>query len=1029
MAKIYEPKGPGVQLRGPRQEAGFAPVRSLDRSRQISQVGEDRARRAARDLDALANLSETFNQFIYQQAAKKNEEDLKLGIADMLNGDLSVKPDFQRNFEEGVNTLASAAVDEAEASDRVSNEVSPAVGEQARAKSPAITGWRAYGQAIGYTKRIATQAQTFMQEFMESENPVVPLTEPDGTQRMIAPREARAPAELAAALAVAQNMMVDTFKIHTINPVIVAENLAPQVMAIREAIMANRVAGARKEAQEDAIEDTYVRIGADIQLLDWDDPGTVQQFWQQNTTDLRIRGRLGRGQANEAVVDLFIDNARAMGRPELLQALAQTPLIASQPNGPTVGDRYRAKFEEAARSIDSYEETLRSRAEKAQDDAVDDLLSAHQILLTTTGVGPDQIATSWAATTEGLRSLAGQGSKRAVNELSNMLQQGENYNPFLAADLARDIASGQMPDPASIDELVRLGRISPSEGNDLKNRLPSSAALEKAKGLRPEIQRLVRGVYANTLAEQGITSTDAGSATALLEGQMADELEELVQTFVSQNPEASPAEVRDFIRLRAEALSQQKRFTPEIQDGRVVPKAALEQSSRVNRFLNPVTGNVTSDFTRANPAQVQTSRPVTSRDFLISPQELAQNQQAFLQGAGPTPRVQAMMTATGKDWGTFLRDQSNAYGTPFTNMSQAQAASSAQQRRALAPAAAAVLTNPNATPQQRVRAWNDINAARQRAANAEAAQSAQRSLGGGTGPVDFDAAYDALVGKESGGDPSVLNRSGSGATGLGQVMPENIGPWTEKWLGRRMTQEEFRRNPEAQRRVVSAQFRSNINDQIAAGHPPEMALRRAASIWYSGKPELHNDTRPQSWNGNPYPSIKEYVDDIVGRYNTNRSQQSFSGARGGRASFTPQNVQSIRIETPGPNFQPGMDLWFADKKFGAVLPGRVKEVRMNNGNYGNMLVVESTSPITGEKVDVLYSHFENIGVKEGDRITPGMVLGRQGGTGRVRSVDGTIASVDFLAPAPKGSNSMTPYRQWNQLANRIKQQIESGTFR
>jgi hypothetical protein len=377
-------------------------------------------------------------------------------------------------------------------------------------------------------------------------------------------------------------------------------------------------------------------------------------------------------------------------------------------------------FESAARGIESHEDSLRAKAEKAQDDAVDDLLAAHTIALTTSGATPDAIASSHASTTDALSQLAAQGSNRAANALSTLLQQGENYNPLLAADLARDIASGQMPSPASIDELVRLGRIKASEANDLKGRLPSSAAVEKAKGLRPEIQRLVRGVFANTLAEQGITSTDAGSATALLEGQMTDELEELTQTFASQNPDASPAEVREFIRTRADALSKQKRFIPEIKDGRVVPKAALEQSSRVNKFLNPVTGTQTRDFIRADPAQVRTSRPVTRTDYLINSQELAQNQQAFMQGGGPTPRVRALMGATGKDWGTFLRDQSTAYGIPFTSMSQSQAAKAATERRRLAPAASAVLTNPNATPQQRVRAWNDITAARQRSAQREA---------------------------------------------------------------------------------------------------------------------------------------------------------------------------------------------------------------------------------------------------------------------------------------------------------------------
>lgn len=1036
MARIYESRGPQVQLRGPQAGQGFQPVQAVDMSRQVLNEGLRRSEDSARvadqvlrntqaDLDAFKQFSETLNDFLFKQAEKHNENEMKLGVAEVLNGNLTVKPDFKQNFEQGVNTLAETASVEAAMSDTVAERISPAVAEQARANSPAIKGWRAYGQAVGKTKLAAAQAQRFLTDFMESDQEVVPIQGEDGQMRLIKPRGAKAPAEIAAALAVGQQMMVDTFDLANINPLLIAENLAPQVMAIRENIMTNRVAEARKAAQLESIEQVHGRIGAEISLLSPDQPEGIQKFWQDHTRDLQILGRMSRGEANETVVKSFLENAEALGRTDLLEALAATPLIADQPNGPTVGDRFRPLFEGANRSIESYEEAQRQKAEKAQDDAVDDLISAHQLLLTTPGVSPDQISSSWTATTEGLRALAAQGSRRAVNELATLTQQGENYNPFLAADLARDIASGIMPNPASIDELVRLGRISASEANDLKNRLPSSAALEKAKALRPEITRLVRGVYANTLAEQGITSTDAGSATALLEGQMADELEELAQTFVTQNPQASPAEVRDFIRTRAEALSKQNRFTPEIKDGRVVPKAALEQSSRVNRFLNPVTGNMTADFTRATPAQVQSSRPVANRDLLISSQELTQNQQAFLQGGTPTPRVRALMTATGKDWGTFLRDQSRAYGTPFTNMSQAQAAATAQQRRALAPAAAAILTNPNATPQQRVRAWNDINAARQRAAQAEASR---RSLGGATGPIDFNAAYDALVGKESGGDPSVLNRSGSGATGLGQVMPENIGPWTERWLGRRMTQEEFRRNPEAQRRVVSAQFRQNIQDQIAAGNSPEMALRRAAAIWYSGDGNLHNDTRPQSWNGNPYPSVKEYVDDIVDRYNRGRSR-SFSGARGGRANFTTQNVQSIRIETPGPNFQPGMDLWFADKNFGAVLPGRVKEIRKNYGNYGNMLVVESTDPETGEKVDVLYAHFDSIGVKEGDRVAPGMVLGRQGGTGRVRSADGTIASIDFLAPAARGSNSMTPYRQWQKLANRIKRQIESGTFR
>jgi hypothetical protein len=56
-------------------------------------------------------------------------------------------------------------------------------------------------------------------------------------------------------------------------------------------------------------------------------------------------------------------------------------------------------------------------------------------------------------------------------------------------------------------------------------------------------------------------------------------------------------------------------------------------------------------------------------------------------------------------------------------------------------------------------------------------------------------------------------------------------------------------------------------------------------------------------------------------------------------------------------------------------------------------------------------------------VVPGQIIGRQGGTGNVRSADGTIASIDFLAPAPAGSTSMTPYRNFDRLRRRIAAQL------
>ena len=136
-------------------------------------------------------------------------------------------------------------------------------------------------------------------------------------------------------------------------------------------------------------------------------------------------------------------------------------------------------------------------------------------------------------------------------------------------------------------------------------------------------------------------------------------------------------------------------------------------------------------------------------------------------------------------------------------------------------------------------------------------------------------------------------------------------------------------------------------------------------------------------------------------------------------------VSSITFDTG----QPGIDVFFEDKRFPAVLDGRVKEVGFQGGadsGYGHFVVVESRDPQTGQTVDVLYSHLASgAGLTAGQRISTGQIIGRQGGTGRVRSADGTIASIDFLAPAPAGSKSMTPYSNYEQLRRSIAQQLRN----
>ena len=150
-----------------------------------------------------------------------------------------------------------------------------------------------------------------------------------------------------------------------------------------------------------------------------------------------------------------------------------------------------------------------------------------------------------------------------------------------------------------------------------------------------------------------------------------------------------------------------------------------------------------------------------------------------------------------------------------------------------------------------------------------------------------------------------------------------------------------------------------------------------------------------------------------------------SGAGGGGSFERPASVVYER-----PDGQPGVDLYFPSKRFPAVLGGVVKDVG-REGGYGNYIVVESVDPLTNRKVDVLYGHLADGGVRvrPGQRVSPGQIIGQQGGTGNVRSADGTIASVDFLAPRGAGSRDMTPYSNFDQLRRHVVASLQSGASR
>lgn len=120
---------------------------------------------------------------------------------------------------------------------------------------------------------------------------------------------------------------------------------------------------------------------------------------------------------------------------------------------------------------------------------------------------------------------------------------------------------------------------------------------------------------------------------------------------------------------------------------------------------------------------------------------------------------------------------------------------------------------------------------------------------------DIEAAREALAAVESRGSGDyqaigpVVKKGmykGQRAYGRYQVMEGNIGPWTEKYLGQRMTTEEFMNNPEAQDRVVEAKLKES--------YEKFGTFEDAASVWFSGQPYEKAKGRSDD-----YTSVPEYV--------------------------------------------------------------------------------------------------------------------------------------------------------------------------
>jgi hypothetical protein len=133
-------------------------------------------------------------------------------------------------------------------------------------------------------------------------------------------------------------------------------------------------------------------------------------------------------------------------------------------------------------------------------------------------------------------------------------------------------------------------------------------------------------------------------------------------------------------------------------------------------------------------------------------------------------------------------------------------------------------------------------------------------------PTEVEALSKAIISQESRANYKAINPD-SGALGYAQIMPENLPDWSYAALGYEVSPEKFLDDPQLQRQIIEHRLELYWQEALmVSGGDREQAVLRVASHWYSGDPSLYTSSHSQLYNGTEYPSIAEYSQEILKKW-------------------------------------------------------------------------------------------------------------------------------------------------------------------
>jgi hypothetical protein len=335
-----------------------------------------------------------------------------------------------------------------------------------------------------------------------SKDKVVPTE--DG--RMISPAEAKSPAEIQAALAVGQQTLIKQSNIRNINPVIIAEHLAPTIQAVKGQMFANKLSSEVRKAKETAVSDITGVVRSEFSNPDLGIDGMAESF-QRNVKAFEIEGGLSRGAASDTVIQEALDSIVTFPEEQatlMLEKLSQVRKIANDPNSLSLGSAYANMFGKALDTIEGRVEAEEAKNErklgKQAEQAWGLLKKAEQDATLPAG----ELQALRKQTIGILGQLADQGSTDALKYRTELLADPINVDYTLYRQLREGIAQGKRPSDTQLQGYIQSGKLSPEMGRELGVYATSSDQGDFKKQFGPSISDAVKA----KLKEAGAVSLD-----------------------------------------------------------------------------------------------------------------------------------------------------------------------------------------------------------------------------------------------------------------------------------------------------------------------------------------------------------------------------------------------------------------------------------------------------------------------------------------------------------------------------------------